>query len=46
MQWDSDVGFKKIYTRRTDREQTEYRPRIEKPKPIREATLIDNEAPG
>ena len=36
--------IKKIYTRITDREQTENRPRIEKP--IREATLIDNEAPG
>ena len=41
MQWDTEVGFKKNYTRRTDREQTENRPRIEKP--IREATLIDNE---
>ena len=44
MQWDTEEGFKKIYTRRKDREQTETRPRIEKP--IREATLIDNEAPG
>ena len=30
--------------RRTDGEQTKNRPRIENP--IREATLIDNEAPG
>ena len=44
MQWDTKVGFKKIYTRRTDRKQTENRPRIEKP--IREATLIDNEVLG
>ena len=43
MQWDTEVGFKKKL-HKENRDQAENRSRIEKP--IREATLIDNEALG